>query len=113
MASRSEPLTGKKVARFARTDDRAGGQLLFDRHAIEMTMKGTDTMNTSKYPAETRKNFKRGQQSPAYRDLQQRALEERTKLETKLRERNEVIDRLKKKLVEKGVDADEVAKIAA
>ena len=70
-------------------------------------------MNTSQYPAETRKNHKRDQRSPAYRDLQRRSSEERTKLETKLRERNEVIDRLKKKLVEKGVDADEVAKLAA
>ena len=70
-------------------------------------------MNTSKYPAETRKSRKRDQHSPAYRDLQRRSSEERTKLETALRERNEVIDRLKKKLVEKGVDADEVAKLAA
>ena len=78
-----------------------------------MTLKGTDTMNTSKYPTETRHNIRRDQRSPAYRDLQRRSSEERTKLETKLRERNEVIDRLKKKLVEKGVDADEVAKLAA
>ena len=70
-------------------------------------------MNTSQYPAETRKNVKRDQRSPAYRDLQRRSSEERTKLETKLRERNEVIDRLKKKLVEAGVATEEVAKLAA
>jgi len=86
---------------------------LLDRHAIELTLKGTDTVNTSKYPPETRKNFKRDQNSPAYRDLQRRSSEERTKLETKLRERNEAVDRLKKKLVEAGVNADEVAKLAA
>ena len=70
-------------------------------------------MNTSQYPAETRKNVKRDQRSPAYRDLQRRSSEERTKLETKLRERNEAIDRLKKKLVEAGVATEEVAKLAA
>ena len=89
---------------------------MLDRLAIELTPKtekGTDTVNTSQYPAETRKNHKRDQRSPAYRELQRRASEERTKLETKLRERNEVIDRLKKKLVEAGVNADEVAKLAA
>ena len=70
-------------------------------------------MNTSQYPAENRKNFKRDQRTPAYRELQRRSSEERTKLETKLRERNEVVDRLKKKLVESGVNADEIAKLAA
>ena len=70
-------------------------------------------MQTSQYPAETRKNLKRDQRSPAYRDLQRRSSEERTKLETALRERNEVIDRLKKKLIETGVNVDEVAKLAA
>ena len=70
-------------------------------------------MNTSKYETETRKNMKRDQRTPAYRELQRRNAEERTKLETALRERNEAIDRLKKKLVEAGVNADEVAKLAA
>ena len=70
-------------------------------------------MNTSQYPVETRKNAKRDQRSPAYRELQRRSSEERTKLETKLRERNEAVDRLKKKLVEAGVNADEIAKLAA
>ena len=70
-------------------------------------------MNTSQYEAETRKQMKRDQRSPAYRELQRRTSEERTKLETALRERNEVIERLKKKLVESGVNADEVAKLAA
>ena len=70
-------------------------------------------MDSSQYPAEIRKNFKRDQRTPAYRDLQRRSSEERTKLETKLRERNEAIDRLKKKLLEAGFKEDEVAKLAA
>lgn len=70
-------------------------------------------MNTSQYPTETRKSYKRDQRSPAYRELQRRSSEERTKLETKLRERNEAIDRLKKKLIEAGIKEDEVAKLAA
>jgi predicted nuclease with TOPRIM domain len=70
-------------------------------------------MHTSKYDAQTRRNMKLGQRSSAYRELQRRSSEERTKLETKLRERNEVIDRLKKKLVEAGFAAEEVAKLAA
>ena len=70
-------------------------------------------MNTSQYPTDTRKNAKRAQRSFAYRELQRRSSEERTKLETKLRERNEAIDRLKKKLLEAGFKEDEVAKLAA
>lgn len=70
-------------------------------------------MNTSQYPEDARKNMKRDQRTPAYRELQRRASEERTKLEIKLRERNEAIARLTKKLVESGVSADEVAKLAA
>ena len=70
-------------------------------------------MDSSQYPAETRKSFKRDQRTPAYRELQRRSSEERTKLETKLRERNEAIDRLKKKLLEAGFKEDEVAKLAA
>lgn len=68
-------------------------------------------MNTSQYPA--RKNAKRDQRTPAYRELQRRSSEERTKLETTLRARNEAVDRLKKKLAESGVNADEIAKLAA
>lgn len=70
-------------------------------------------MITSKYDTETRKNIKRDQRSHAYRDLQRRSSEERTQLETRLRERNEAIDRLKKKLVEVGITPDIVAKLAA
>jgi predicted nuclease with TOPRIM domain len=70
-------------------------------------------VNTSKYDIEIRKNMKRDQRSPAYRDLQRRAIEERSQLETRLRERNEAIDRLKKKLVEAGFAPDIVAKLAA
>jgi len=70
-------------------------------------------MNTSQYPADTRKDFKRDQRTPAYRELQRRASEERSQLEIKLRERNEAITRLTKKLVEAGFNADEVAKLAA
>jgi predicted nuclease with TOPRIM domain len=70
-------------------------------------------MDTSKYDSETRKQLRRDQHTPAYRDLQKRSAEARTQLETKLRERNEVIDRLKKKLVERGVAPEEVATLAA
>jgi hypothetical protein len=70
-------------------------------------------MDTSKYEKETRKQIKRDQRTLAYRELQRRTAEERTQLETKLRERHAVIDRLTKKLVEAGVAADEVAKLAA
>lgn len=70
-------------------------------------------MDTSKYDPSNREITKRDQRSPAYRDLQRRAAEERAKLETKLRARNEVIDRLKKKLVEAGVREDVVAQLAA
>jgi hypothetical protein len=67
----------------------------------------------SKYDAETRKNLKLDQRTLAYRELQERAAAQRLQLEAKLRERNAVIDRLKKKLVEVGFAADDVAKIAA
>lgn len=70
-------------------------------------------MNTSKYDTQTRRDMKLDQRSPAYRELQRRAATERVQLETKLRERNEVIDRLKQKLVEVGFAADDVAKLAA
>jgi predicted nuclease with TOPRIM domain len=70
-------------------------------------------MNTSKYDSEIRKSLKRDQRSPAYRDLQRRAAEERGQLEAKLRERNEAIARLTKKLLASGVNADEIAKLAA
>lgn len=71
------------------------------------------TVNTSKYDEETRKNLKRDQRTPAYRELQRRSAEERAQLEGKLRERNEAIARLKKRLVEAGVSADAVEKLAA
>ncbi len=70
-------------------------------------------MNTSKYDSQTRKDIKLVQRSVAYRELQRRTLAERIQLETKLRERNEVIDRLKKKLVEVGCTADDVELLAA
>ncbi len=70
-------------------------------------------MNTSKYHSEIRKSMKLDQRSPAYRELQRRSAEERGQLETKLRARNETIDRLKKKLREAGVNAAEIAKLAA
>lgn len=70
-------------------------------------------MQTSKYDADTRKQMKRDQRSLAYRELQRRSAEERVQLETKLRERNEVIARLTKRLVESGVAPEEVAKLAA
>lgn len=70
-------------------------------------------MNTSKYDAQSRRDMKLSQRSPAYRELQRRAAEQRLRLETKLRERNEVIARLKKKLVEVGCTADDVEQLAA
>ena len=70
-------------------------------------------MLSSKYDTQTRRDMKLSQRSPAYRDLQRRTAEQRRLLETKLRERNEVIDRLKKKLVEVGCTADVVARLAA
>jgi predicted nuclease with TOPRIM domain len=80
--------------------------------AIEFS-KGTDTVNTSQYPADTRKQLKRFQRTPGYQVMKQQHNAEREKLETKLRERNDAIERLKKKLVESGVNAEEVAKLAA
>ena len=70
-------------------------------------------MDTSQYPAETRKQLKRFQRTPGYQLMKKEHVAERERLETKLRERNEAVDRLKKKLVESGVNADEVAKLAA
>lgn len=70
-------------------------------------------MFTSKYDAQTRKEMKLGQRSPAYRELQRRAAEERTKLEAALRARNAAIARLKKKLVEVGCPAADVEQLAA
>lgn len=72
-----------------------------------------ETMQTSKYEPAIRKNMKRDQRSLAYRELQRRTAEQRTQLETALRARNEAIDRLKKKLVEAGVAAEEVARLDA
>ena len=101
-----------KVARGFRTNDRVARLINVVRNG-SLFLKGTDIVNTSQYPADIRKNLKRDQRTTAYRELQRRGSEERTKLETALRERNEVIERLKKKLVEAGVNADEVAKLAA
>lgn len=70
-------------------------------------------MNTSKYDSQTRKDLKLVQRSVAYRELQRRTAAERIQLETKLRERNEVIDRLKKRLVEVGCTADDIELLAA
>jgi len=70
-------------------------------------------VNTSKYDPETRKQLKRFQRSPGYQAMRKEHLAERERLETKIRERNEVIDRLKTKLLAAGFPADEVAKLAA
>jgi hypothetical protein len=70
-------------------------------------------VNTSKYDPQTRKDLKRFQRSPAYQLMKQEHVAERSRLEGQLRDRNETIDRLKKKLVEAGVSADEVATLAA
>lgn len=65
-------------------------------------------MKTSQYDPETRKEMKRGQQTPAYRELQKSAAEAREHLEQKLRERNEAIERLVKRLVAAGLDENEI-----
>lgn len=70
-------------------------------------------MDTSKYDSETRKQLKRFQRSSAYELMKKKHAAEREQLEAKLRERNATIEKLKKKLVEAGVSADEVDKIAA
>ena len=69
-------------------------------------------MNTSQYDQQTRKNLKRFQRSPAYQAMKKAHDAAREALETKLRQRNETIEILKKKLVESGVAADEVSKLA-
>jgi len=69
-------------------------------------------VNTSKYDPQTRKNLKRFQRSSCYQLMKNEHVAERQRLETKLRESTETIDRLKKKLVEAGMSADEVAKVA-
>lgn len=82
-------------------------------HATAIVLKGNGLMQTSKYDAQTRKNMKLGQRSAEYQDLQRRSAEERSKLETKLRERNATIQRLKQKLVEVGLAASDVEQLAA
>ena len=70
-------------------------------------------MNSSQYLPEDRKQLKLDQRTPAYRELQRRSAEQRTKLEAALRARNAVIDRLAQRLVESGVPPAEVAALAA
>jgi hypothetical protein len=70
-------------------------------------------VNTSKYDSETRKQLKLFQRTSGYQTMKQEHLAARALLEKKLRESNETIDRLKKKLVETGISADEVNKLAA
>jgi hypothetical protein len=70
-------------------------------------------VNTSKYDPETRKQIKRFQRTTGYLTMKKEHAATREQLEAAIRDRNEVIARLKTKLVEAGVSADEVAKIAA
>lgn len=70
-------------------------------------------MRTSQYDTHTRKDIKRFQRSPGYQVMKKEHLAAREKLEIQLRSRDEAIKRLKQKLVDVGVDADEVAKLAA
>jgi len=70
-------------------------------------------VNTSKYDPQTRKQLKRFQRSSGYQAMKKEHVAARERLEIQLRERNEAIGRLKQKLVEAGVAAEEVAKIAA
>ena len=69
-------------------------------------------MDSSKYDTPSRRDLKLDQRSPAYRELQRRTAEQRLLLETKLRERNAVIARLKKKLVEVGCPLADVERLA-
>lgn len=69
-------------------------------------------MNTAQYDTETRKEVKRFQRSSGYQLMKKEHLAAREQLETRLREKTEIIERLKKKLVEAGVAADEVAQLA-
>jgi hypothetical protein len=57
-------------------------------------------MNTTQYPDDLRKQYKLDQRTPAYRELQKRAAEDRLRLETLLRERNATIAQLKEQLAE-------------
>jgi len=68
-------------------------------------------MDTSKYDTATRKNLKRFQRTPAYEVMKKEHAATREGLEKQLRDRNGTIEMLKKKLVEAGVSADEVAKL--
>lgn len=70
-------------------------------------------MNTSQYDPQTRKHLKRFQRSAVYELMKKKHAAEREALEQALRARNETIERLKKKLVESGVSADDVNKLAA
>jgi branched-subunit amino acid aminotransferase/4-amino-4-deoxychorismate lyase len=70
-------------------------------------------VNTSQYDPQTRKHLKRFQRSFAYLVMKKEHVAERERLETKLRERNEAIARLSKKLLEAGFKEDEIAKLAA
>jgi len=77
-------------------------------------------MNTSKYDPETRKQLKIFQRTPGYQSMKKEHLAARALLQKQLRERNEqlrerneTIGRLKQKLVEAGISADEVNKLAA
>ncbi len=69
-------------------------------------------MNTSQYDSATRKHLKRFQRSSAYELMKKEHVAVREQLETKLRARNETIEKLKKKLIE-FMSADEIAKLAA
>jgi len=70
-------------------------------------------MDTSKYDSNTRKQVKRFQRSSGYAAMKKEHLAAREALEAKIRDRNDVITRLTKKLVEAGFSPDDVAKIAA
>jgi hypothetical protein len=69
-------------------------------------------MDTSKYDSSTRKNIKRFQRTSGYQAMKKEHVALREGLEKQLRDRDGTIELLKKKLVEAGVSADEVEKIA-
>jgi predicted nuclease with TOPRIM domain len=66
-------------------------------------------VNTSKYPTDARKHLKRFQRTPGYQLMKQEHLAACERLETRLRERDEIIKRLKEKLAEAGVEAGAIS----
>ncbi len=69
-------------------------------------------MDTSKYAPAERRQLKKWQRTSAYREMQRHAAEQRAELEKKLAERGKTIERLRAKLKELGVTAEQVDQLA-